>query len=129
MDATVGLQISQPSPLPCLPISASKLRISPTLTRWNSSWREYGKCSHRWLLTATPLRESSALMSCVTSCAQPPQVLAALLCFFIAPSVTQPVLTAAQMSPLLTLLHEQICALSGSAATPIPAVAPPSSAG
>src|SRR5690242_4829301 len=107
-------------------MSSPKLWILPTFTRWNSSWREYGKCSQMWLLTATPLRASSDLMICVTSEAQPPQELAALLCFFMPPMVTTPASTAAQMSPLLTLLQEQICAEAGSAATPMPALSAPS---
>jgi hypothetical protein len=37
-----------------------------------------------------------------------------------APTVVQPASTAEQMPPLDTLLHEQICALSGSAAMPCP---------
>ena len=36
---------------------------------------------------------------------------------------------ASQIAPLLTLLHEQICALSGSAATPVPAGLPPGGVG
>ena len=51
------------------------------LTRWNSSWRECGKCSHRWLFTATPRFFSSASRICLTSGPQPPQLVAALVCF------------------------------------------------
>ena len=70
--------------------ASSKVLSSPMRTRWNSSWREYGKCSHRWLLTATPRFFSSALRICVTSGAQPPQPVPALVCVFSAPTVVQP---------------------------------------
>src|SRR5687767_14218753 len=121
MLATAGLQMSQPRPLPCLSITASKVLSSPMRTRWNSCWRVYGKCSHIEVLTLTPRFLSSALSNCVTSGVQPPQVVPALVLVLSAPTVVQPASTAEQMPPLDTLLHEQICALSGSAATPCPA--------
>ena len=62
IDATAGLQISQPSPRAVsLDQRRRTSRISCTRTRWNSSCRLYGKCSHRWLVTATPARFSSLL--------------------------------------------------------------------
>src|SRR5207244_13351271 len=61
--------------------------------------------------------------------AQPPQEVAALVCFLIAPTVVQPSSTAAQIAPLSTLLHEQICADVGSAATPVAAAPGPGSRG
>ncbi len=59
-------------------------------------------------------------MTCLTSALQPPQPVAALVQLFTAPISPAPATTAAQISALLTLWHEQICALSGSAATPSP---------
>src|ERR1700737_3141011 len=121
MEATAGLQMSQPSPRPCFASVASKLRKPPTRMRENSCWREYGKCSHKCVLNDIPLPLSSPCRTCVTSGAQPPQDVAARVAFLMAPTVVQPLSTAAQMTPLLTLLHEQICASAGSAANPLPA--------
>ena len=77
------------------------------------------KCSHKWLSTATPLRLSSDFRICVTREAQPPHDVAALVFFLMAPMVVQPASTAAQIAPLETLLHEQIWASAGSAASPL----------
>jgi hypothetical protein len=129
MLAAVGLQMSQPRPLPCLASRSSKLRISPTRIRWYSSWREYAKCSHRWLFTAMPRLAISAFMTWPTSATQPPQVAPALVQAFISATVQAPSPTAAQIRPLVTLLHEQIWAVSGSASTPRPGRALPSLAG
>src|SRR5690606_14507627 len=65
-------------------------------------------------------------MTCVTNGTQPPQVDPALVQAFRSPIVHTPCPTAAQICPLLTLLQEQICALSGSASTPRPGLALPS---
>ncbi len=52
---------------------------------------------------------------------QEPQVVPALVQSLILPTVSQPPSTTASvMAPLLTVLHEQISASSGSASTPIP---------
>src|SRR5581483_3365832 len=131
MEATAGLQISQPSPRPCFARVSAKLRRLPTRTSENSCWREYAKCSQRWVLMERPLRLSSLVRTWVTSGAQPPQVVAARVDFLRAPSVVQPASTAAQIAPLLTLLHEQICASAGNAANPLLAEfeAPPARGG
>ena len=55
------------APCPCSTTAPSNVSYAVTLTRWNSSWRECGKCSQRWLVTATPARLSSALSSSATS--------------------------------------------------------------
>jgi hypothetical protein len=69
----------------------------------------------------------SAFMTCVTSGTQPPQVAPALVQALSWPMVVQaPSPTAAQIRPLLTLLQEQICALSGRASAPRPGLALPS---
>src|SRR5688500_6287117 len=117
MDATAGLQMSQPRPLPCLAIVSSKLFSSPMRTRWNSCWRVYGKCSHIDVLTLTPRFLSSAFRICVTSGVQPPQVVPALVLVLSAPTVVQPASMAEQMPPFDTLLQEQICAVAGTAAS------------
>src|SRR5262245_13431528 len=124
MDATAGLQMSQPRPRPCLVSTSSKVLSSPMRTRWNSCWRVYGKCSHIEVLTVTPRRLSSAFRICVTSGVQPPQVVPALVLVFKAPTVLQPPSMAAHKPPFETLLHEQICALSGSAASALAGGAP-----
>src|SRR5687767_614417 len=124
MDATAGLQMSQPRPLPCLAIVSSKLFSSPMRTRWNSCWRVYGKCSHIEVFTLTPRFLSSAFSSCVTSGVQPPQEVPALVRVFSAPTVVQPASMAEQMPPLDTLLHEQTWAESGSAASALVGGAP-----
>ena len=111
MDATAGLQMSQPRPRPCFVQHRLEVLSSPMRTRWNSCWREYGKCSHRWLSRRRPC-VSSAFRICVTSGVQPPQEVPAVV-FFRAPRpYVQPASMAAQMSPFATLLQEQICALS-----------------
>src|SRR6185436_815769 len=121
MDATAGLQMSQPRPRPCLVSTSSKVLSSLMRTRWNNCWRVYGKCSHIEVLTVTPRFLSSAFSSCVTSGVQPPQVVPALVLVFNPPTVVQPAEMAEQMPPFETLLHEQICAVSGNALTPCPA--------
>src|SRR3954462_620057 len=128
MDATTGLQMSQPRPRPCLARVSSKVLSSPMRTRWNSCWRVYGKCSHIEVLTLTPRFLSSAFSSCVSSGVQPPQVVPALVLVLSAPTVEQPPSIAAQMPPFETLLQEQICALSGSAASALVGGAPATAA-
>jgi hypothetical protein len=82
------------------------------------------------LLTLTPARFSSAFKRSVTSGTQEPQVVPALVQLFTAPTaVSFWSRIAPQMSPLLTLLQEQICAASGSAVTPRPAGRSPFPAG
>ena len=93
-------------------------------TRWNSCWREYGKCSHIEVLTLTPRFLSSAFRICVTSGVQPPQDVPALVLVFSAPTVVQPASMAEQMPPFETLLQEQICAVAGSAASALVGGAP-----
>src|SRR6187431_2077285 len=124
MDATTGLQMSQPRPLPCLAIVSSKVLSSPMRTRWNNCWRVYGKCSHIDVLTLTPRFFSSALRIWVTSGVQPPQVVPAFVLVFSAPTVVQPASMAEQMPPFDTLLHEQTQAVAGSAASALVGGAP-----
>ena len=66
----------------------------------------------------------------MTSGTQEPQVVPALVQLFTAPTtVSFWSRMALQISPLLTLLQEQICAASGSAVTPRPAGRSPLPAG
>ena len=71
----------------------------------------------------------SAFITWVTSGTQPPQVAPALQQAFSAATVLAPPATASAIWPLVTLLQEQICALSGRASTPRPGLAWPSLAG
>src|SRR5687767_3954989 len=128
MDPTAGLHISQPRPLPCSFNKAEKVRICLTRTRSASSRREYAKCSHRWLLTSTPSLTSSALITCLSRVAQPPQPLEAFVAALIPATEVSPFCTSEQIVPLLTSKHEQICAVSGKAPTPI-LILPPSRPG
>src|SRR5581483_990234 len=82
-----------------------------------------------WLVTATPRRLSSAFRICVTSGVQPPHDVPALVHAFSAPMLVLPSPIASQIAPLLTLLHEQICAAAGRRSTPSPGLALPSLAG
>src|SRR3954471_9251088 len=124
MEATAGLQISQPRPRPCLVATSSKVFSWLMRTRWNNCCRVYGKCSHIEVLTLTPRFLSSAFSSCVSSGVQPPQVVPALVLVLSAPTVEPPPSIAEQMPPFETLLQEQICALSGSAASALVGGAP-----
>jgi len=65
----------------------------------------------------------------VTSGTQPPQVAPALQPAFSSAMVVAPLPTASQIWPLVTLLHEQICAESGSASGPRPGFSLPSPEG
>src|SRR5688572_15811847 len=76
------------------------------------------------LLTLTPRFLSSALSSWVTSGVQPPQEVPALVLDFSPPTVVQPASMAEQRLPLDTLLQEQTCAESGSAASALVGGAP-----
>src|SRR5215510_1314577 len=72
----------------------------------------------------TPRFFSSAFRICVTSGVQPPQVVPAFVLVLSAPTVVQPPSMAAHSPPFETLLHEQICAASGSAASALAGGAP-----
>ena len=56
MDATAGLQISQPVPSPVTGDDRVEAPHSFRRMRWKSSCRECGKCSQRWLETFLPAR-------------------------------------------------------------------------
>src|SRR5690348_12518536 len=102
MEATVGLQISQPDPLPCLAISSENLRMPVDCTMWNSSARDCAKCSHSDLETSTP-DCSSSFLSMGT---QPPQEVPALVQLLMPGTSQAPSAIAPQIEPLETLLQE-----------------------
>src|SRR3954451_21590782 len=66
IDATTGLQMSQPFPLPKRSMSAENVRVDsdgPAATMENSSARDWLKCSHSALDCSTPSASSSCLRS------------------------------------------------------------------
>src|SRR6478736_2084415 len=114
IEVTAGLQISQPPPVPCRAISSSNVLILLILTMLKSSCRVCEKCSHRCFTTLFPAAASSLFNRSVTSGTHPPHPVPAFVHDFSSPSVVRPLSRMAwQICPLLTLLHEQIWALSG----------------
>src|SRR5699024_6852585 len=104
IEATVGLQMSQPFPLPKRSINPEKVRMSVAEMISNSSARDCEKCSHNDFDCSTPSASSSCLSSGMH---EPQEVPAWVRSLSIATSV-QPSAIAQVRSPLLTLLHEQI---------------------
>src|SRR5258705_9516862 len=128
IDATAGLQMSQPFPLPNRSIRAEKVRTDsegPAETISNSSARDWVKCSHSAFDCSTP----SAASSCLSSGTQDPHDVPASVHFFRLGTSQQPPVIASVSSPFVTLLHEQICAPAGSAPTPNPPPPPSDPAG
>src|SRR6516165_12555407 len=119
IEATAGLQTSQPRPRPCSANNWPNDRRPEIRTRSNSSWRLYGKCSHRWSVTAMPALTSSSLTMSVTIGTQPPQPVPALVAdFTCATSVSPSDLTASQIAAFDTLLQLQTRALPARAPAP-----------
>src|SRR5882757_3652922 len=114
MEATTGLQMSQPLPRPNRSSRPEKVRISVAAVISKSSARDWLKCSHNALDCATP----SASSNCLSSGTHDPHDVPAAVHDFSAGTSLQPSAIAHFRSPLVTLLHEQICAESGSAPTP-----------
>ena len=126
MEVTAGLHTSQPLPLPYWWMRSSNVFSCLAWTMANSSVREYGKCSHRWWLMATPAAAMAPLNRSVTSGMQPPQpVPARVAALRSAREMMSCARMASQMAPLVTLLQEQICVASAMASTPTSAPAPP----
>src|SRR3954468_22708920 len=116
IEATTGLQTSQPRPRPCWAITSLKVRSSLTRITSYSSARERSKCSQRAVLTSMPAASSSAVTSCLTSGTQLPQLVPARVQPLTAPtSVQPPSVTAQRIVLALTPLQEQTTASSGSA--------------
>src|SRR4051794_10629532 len=114
IEATAGLQMSQPFPVPKRSISPVKVRIDVAETIENSSARDWLKCSHSALDCSTP----SASSSCLSSGTQEPHEVPASVHFFNFGTSQRPPAMAWVRSPLVTLLHEQIWAAAGNAPTP-----------
>src|SRR5215213_8815316 len=114
IEATAGLHISQPFPVPKRSISPVKVRIDVAETIENSSARDWLKCSHSALDCSTP----SASSSCLSSGTHEPHEVPASVHFFSSGTSQQPPAMASVRSPFVTLLHEQICAAGGNAPTP-----------
>src|SRR5262245_12157057 len=104
MEATAGLHISQPFPVPKRSRRPEKVRISVTATISNSSARDWLKCSHSALDCCTP----SAASNCLSVGTQEPQEVPAAVHDLSAGTSVQPLAIAAINTPLVTLLHEQI---------------------
>src|SRR5215213_1143566 len=125
IDATAGLHISQPFPLPKRSMSAENVRTEVAAMISYSSARDWLKCSHSALDCSTP----SASNNCLSSGTHDPQEVPACVHAFIAGTSQQPPAMASVRSPFVTLLHEQICAPVGSAPTPRAALEPSAPAG
>src|SRR6478609_7732570 len=114
IEATVGLQISQPVPRPYRATRPEKVRMPVAETISNSSARLWSKCSQRAVDSSTPESTSSVL----TVGRHPPHVVPAFVQPLIAARSQAPPAMAPQMEPFVTLLHEQMTASSGSASAP-----------
>src|ERR1700760_1229835 len=125
MDATTGLQMSKPLPRPKRSSRPEKVLISVTEMISKSSARDWLKCSHSAFDCSTP----SASNSCLSSGTHDPHDVPAAVHDLSEGTSPQPSAIAHFRSPLVTLLHEQICAESGSAPTPKAEAPPPDCAG
>ncbi|BAS13333.1 hypothetical protein AHiyo8_16360 [Arthrobacter sp. Hiyo8] len=122
MEAIVGLQISQPAPVPYLARMSSKEVSSSTRMASKSSWRERLKCSHRALETSMPDFFSSPSRSFLSIGTQEPHWVPAREHVFSSPSSWTGALPSQEPQPLMasrtlpaaTLLQEQRIASSGS---------------
>src|SRR6185312_2165307 len=120
IEATTGLQMSQPFPRPKRSNRPENVRISVAEMISKSSARDWPKCSHSALDCSTP----SASSSCLSSGTHDPHEVPADVHDLSDATSAQPAAIAHFRSPLVTLLHEQICAESGRA--PMPKASPPS---
>ena len=84
IEATAGLQISQPSPRPCLASSSSKVR-SCRRDQMKELLARVGEVLAQMIVDGDAAARQLGLQICVTSEAQPPQELAALVHFLSAP--------------------------------------------
>src|SRR5436305_6591517 len=124
IEATTGLQMSQPRPRPCRVTTSLNVRIPRTRMMSNSSCRVCSKCSHSAVDWVTPASPSSFF----TSGTHDPQVVPARVHALTAATSVQPCSRiAVGMVSWVTALHEQIWALPGRA-LPSPAPAGASSA-
>src|ERR1700746_2816219 len=119
IDATGGLQMSPPVPVPCFAISLENVLMPVAATIWNSSARDCVKCSHSAFDCSTPCASSSRL----SIGTQLPHDVPAAVAPLIEATSQAPSAIAVQIAPFVTALHVQICASSGSAPTPTSAPA------
>ena len=125
IEATAGLQISQPWPRPWRGSTRRTCVMRLILTISNNSWREQAKCSQRALLTFLPDALIAALNRSVTSGRQPPQPVPAFVQSLISSTEVKFLSRmASQIWPLLTLLHEQICVSLAMPVSAAPAALP-----
>src|SRR6202022_2384306 len=103
MEATTGLQMSQPFPRPKRSSSPEKVRISVAEMIWKSSARDWLKCSHSAFDCSTP----SASSNCFSSGTHDPHDVPAAVQDLRAGTSPQPSAMAHLRSPFVTLLHEQ----------------------
>src|SRR5689334_6371195 len=103
MEATTGLQMSQPFPVPNRSTKSVNVRMDVAEMMENSSARDWLKCSHSALDCSTP----SASSSCLSSGTHDPHEVPASVHFFSPGTSLQPPAMASHRSPLVTLLHEQ----------------------
>ena len=121
IEATAGLQISQPWPRPQWAMISPNVRSFLAFTMANNSVRESGKCSHKMVDDRAAGLFQLAFKRSVTSGTQPPQPVPAFVQLLSASSVSAPSRIAAQIAPFDTLLQEQTWAESGIASRPIAA--------
>src|SRR6476620_6094542 len=107
IDATAGLHMSQPFPVPKRSMSPEKVRTDsegPAETISYNSARLWLKCSQSALDCWTPCASSN----CLSNGTHDPHEVPACVHCFRAGTSQQPFSMAAVRSPLVTLLHEQI---------------------
>src|SRR6185312_8526093 len=125
IDATTGLHMSQPFPLPKRSMSAENVLTDVAAMISYSSALDWPKCSQSALDCSTP----SASNNCLSSGTHDPHEVPACVQDFRAGTSQQPPVIASVRSPFVTLLHEQICAPAGNAPTPRVALPPSDPAG
>src|ERR1044071_9911992 len=108
MDATAGLQTSQPRPVPWREISSVNVRMPVDRRISNRSERFCPKCSHNALDCSTPAADSS----CLSIGTHEPHVVPAFVHALRPGTSAQPPAMAPLTAPLVTALHEQTCASS-----------------
>ncbi len=118
IEATTGLQTSQPRPLPCSAMSRENVVMPRTRTISNSSGLLWSKCSHSALPGTTP----SAARIETSAGTQLPQLAPARVHLLTPATSVRPCSAmAALMAALVTLLQEHTCASPGKSAPETPA--------
>ncbi|OLT07498.1 hypothetical protein BJF77_14200 [Kocuria sp. CNJ-770] len=112
-EATTGLQMSQPRPVPNRPTTSSHEDRSRARTASKSSARESSKCSHRAVETSTPALASSRSRVFLSIGTQEPHWVPAREHFFSSPISCTPQPICSRTAPVVTLLQEHSTASSG----------------